>query len=235
MALGVHAQCPAGKRIVGISSGRYNVLALDDTGALHMWGLDGCGSEGRVPAKDAAWMARQAGGGLQGQQVKAFDSGARMGACRVFQALPFFPSLHLSLIRMHAHTYALKHARYYEWLRVWAGKVWVTCARLYAVNCRYTLLSPTHTYVLWIAGSVLWIAALRCCLLHTPPCAVDCRIRAVDCRHGHRGSIHLQHPGRRLRRDLRAEALWQPCRGTGSRHRPLPTGQGKTHAPAWPA
>ena len=71
----VRCVCCAGKRIVGISAGRYNTLALDDTGVLHAWGLDGCGSEGRVPAREQAWVPRPVGGGLVGQQVKAFDSG----------------------------------------------------------------------------------------------------------------------------------------------------------------
>lgn len=71
----------AGKRILGISAGRYNTLALDDSGTLHTWGLDGCGSDGHVPAKEEAWKVRQAGGGLQGKQVTAFDSGGLHFIC----------------------------------------------------------------------------------------------------------------------------------------------------------
>ena len=69
----------AGKRIVGLSSGRYNNLALEDTGVLHLWGLDGCG--GALPPKVSGWIVRQAAGELQGQQVKAFDSGVCVCVC----------------------------------------------------------------------------------------------------------------------------------------------------------
>lgn len=60
---------------MGISAGRYNTLALDDTGVLYTWGLDGCGSDGRVPARETAYVPRAVGGGLTGQRVTAFDSG----------------------------------------------------------------------------------------------------------------------------------------------------------------
>eukprot|EP00983_Pelagomonas_calceolata_P099212 1158433-Pelagomonas_calceolata.AAC.15 len=81
--------CAAGKRIVGISSGRYNTLALDDRGVLHVWGLDGCGSGGMVPARETAWMARPAGGGLEGQQVTAFDSGVWRESARGAEGAAF--------------------------------------------------------------------------------------------------------------------------------------------------
>lgn len=61
------------------SAGRYNTLVLDDAGTLYAWGLDGCATEGEVPARGEAWKARPVGGELAGKRVVAFDSGGCRG------------------------------------------------------------------------------------------------------------------------------------------------------------
>lgn len=64
----------SGVRIVGVSSGRYNTIVLDDSGALHVWGYDGC-ADGTLPEQSSAWKARRVKGDLGSSKVVAFDTG----------------------------------------------------------------------------------------------------------------------------------------------------------------
>ena len=66
----------SGTHIVGVTSGRYNTMVLDDAGQLYVWGYDGC-AEGVVPEQSSAWKARRIKGELEGQKVVAFDAGGR--------------------------------------------------------------------------------------------------------------------------------------------------------------
>jgi hypothetical protein len=70
-----HAPTHAGTWIVGASCGRYNCALLDDAGGLHVWGYDGCGTEGVLPAREDAWKAKPVKGELLGKRVVAVDSG----------------------------------------------------------------------------------------------------------------------------------------------------------------
>lgn len=63
---------------MGVTSGRYNTMVLDDAGQLFVWGYDGC-ADGVVPEQTSAWKARRIKGELEGQKVVAFDAGESMG------------------------------------------------------------------------------------------------------------------------------------------------------------
>lgn len=63
-----------GIHIIGLSCSRYNTMALDDQGNLHVFGFDGC-ADGTLPAKNEAWRARLVKGGLENEKVTAFDAG----------------------------------------------------------------------------------------------------------------------------------------------------------------
>ena len=63
-----------GTKIVGVTSGRYNTVVLDDSGSLYVWGYDGC-ADGRLPDQSGAWKARRVKGQLEGKKVVAFDAG----------------------------------------------------------------------------------------------------------------------------------------------------------------
>ena len=63
-----------GIRIIGVTSGRYNTVVLDDQGSLHVWGYDGC-ADGSLPEQSIAWKARRVKGELEGSKVVAVDVG----------------------------------------------------------------------------------------------------------------------------------------------------------------
>eukprot|EP00201_Polytomella_parva_P001836 CAMPEP_0175083380 /NCGR_PEP_ID=MMETSP0052_2-20121109/27349_1 /TAXON_ID=51329 ORGANISM="Polytomella parva, Strain SAG 63-3" /NCGR_SAMPLE_ID=MMETSP0052_2 /ASSEMBLY_ACC=CAM_ASM_000194 /LENGTH=540 /DNA_ID=CAMNT_0016354821 /DNA_START=166 /DNA_END=1785 /DNA_ORIENTATION=+ len=67
---------PKGTRIVGVSAGRYNNLAITAEGRLFVWGMDGCATSGVMPARQELWRTRLVKDGpLAREKVVATDSG----------------------------------------------------------------------------------------------------------------------------------------------------------------